>query len=150
MENRQKPTYPVGGASWQTFFKFFSISQFRVNEHCKQIQYQPKVWKRARVRDRTLWRLAFFLGDPKNQIFVGSRWNFFWPCGQKFQTNSKKVTLPTSPPLPYMVLYFLFWRYIGENVGFYSVLFWKKNKNSTHYSLCESGLTVSAWHLVLF
>jgi hypothetical protein len=37
--NRHLPTYPVGGASWQTFFlQFFSISQFRVNEHCKQIR----------------------------------------------------------------------------------------------------------------
>jgi hypothetical protein len=38
MKNPQLPTYPVGGASWQTFFQFFSISQFRVNEHCKQIR----------------------------------------------------------------------------------------------------------------
>ncbi len=38
MENRQLPTYVVGGASWQTFLQFFSISQFRVNEHCKQIR----------------------------------------------------------------------------------------------------------------
>jgi hypothetical protein len=37
------------------------------------IQYLPKVWKRARARERTLWRLAFFLGDPRNPIFVGSR-----------------------------------------------------------------------------
>ena len=33
------PTYPVCGESWQTFvLQFFSISQFRVNEHCKQIR----------------------------------------------------------------------------------------------------------------
>jgi hypothetical protein len=39
MENRQLPTYPVVRAGWQTFFlQFFSISQFRVNEHCKQIR----------------------------------------------------------------------------------------------------------------
>jgi hypothetical protein len=38
-----------------------------------KVQYLPKVWKRARARERTLWRLAFFLGDPKNPIFVGSR-----------------------------------------------------------------------------
>jgi hypothetical protein len=42
------------------------------------IQHLPKVWKRARARERTLWRLAFFLGDPKikfssdrDEIFLG-------------------------------------------------------------------------------
>ncbi len=43
------------------------------------IQYLPKVWERASARDRILLENAFFLGDPKNPIFVRSRWNFFWP-----------------------------------------------------------------------
>jgi hypothetical protein len=39
MENRQLPTYPVVGEVGRLFFlQFFSISQFRVNEHCKQIR----------------------------------------------------------------------------------------------------------------
>ena len=43
------------------------------SEAVQGIQYLPKVWKRAVARERTLWRLAFFIGDPKNPIFVGSR-----------------------------------------------------------------------------
>jgi hypothetical protein len=37
------------------------------------IQYPAKVWERARARVKTLWSLAFILGDPKNAIFVGSQ-----------------------------------------------------------------------------
>jgi hypothetical protein len=48
---------------------FSRTREYQLND----LQYLPKVWKRARARERTLWRLAFFLGDPKNPIFVGSR-----------------------------------------------------------------------------
>jgi hypothetical protein len=39
MKNRQLPTYPVGGASWQTFFAvFLNFTNSCINEHCKQIR----------------------------------------------------------------------------------------------------------------
>ncbi len=87
MENRQLPTYHYPtyrrwGKLADFFLQFFSISQFRVNEHCKQIRSIHRELK------------------SEFDLFI----QFEKTCGQKIKINSQKVTLPTSPPLPYFTL----------------------------------------------
>jgi hypothetical protein len=58
---------------------FFKLTFFKFAFLTTKVQYLLEVWERASARERILWGNVFFVGDPKNPIFVGSRRNFFWP-----------------------------------------------------------------------
>jgi hypothetical protein len=50
---------------------------YRTPKPATIIQYLPKVGEWKRAHERTLWRKVFFLGDPKDPIFVRTRRFFF-------------------------------------------------------------------------